>query len=65
MTQQITWQDCIHKCDELIELLKQKMIEDPKNGVLWQEKLAIALYKRQTAMAMKRQEERNTCTTLL
>jgi hypothetical protein len=45
--QVITWQDCLDAQDELIEMIRGKMLEEPEHGLLWNEKIALLMLNRQ------------------
>jgi len=53
----ITWQDCINKCDEWIEAIMRNMNYYPQYGALYQQKLAVALAKRQELEILAKEEE--------
>lgn len=57
MSQEITWQDCIIAVDQLIETLKCKICEDPEHGEFWQQRLAVAMTKRQEILILAKQQE--------
>jgi hypothetical protein len=52
-----TWRDCVQACDDLIETLKQKLIEEPEHGKFWQERIAVAMAKRQEFLVLGQQQE--------
>ena len=56
MDRNITWQDVANAIDDFIGRLLLKMVEEPQNGVYWQEELAVAMAKKQEAMMLARQE---------
>ena len=47
----ITWNDVVIACDDLIETIKGKMDKEPEHGEFWQKRLAVAMLKRQIAVA--------------
>jgi hypothetical protein len=65
MDREITWLDCVKACDELIETIKLKMIEEPMSGQFWQEELAVAMVKRQEFLILAKQQEDQQFTQAL
>lgn len=57
MGQDITWQDVVNACDELIATLGQKMREEPQHGQYWQERMAVTMRKKQEALIMQQAEK--------
>lgn len=57
MSQEITWQDCIIAVDQLIETLKCKICENSEHGDFWQQRLAVAMAKRQEIQILAKQQE--------
>lgn len=53
----IAWQDCVNKCDEWIAAIKRNMYYYPEHGALYQQKLALALAKRQELVVLAKEEE--------
>lgn len=57
MVAEITWRDCVQACDDLLETLKLKMIEEPASGKLWQEEMAVTMCKRQEFLILAEKQE--------
>ncbi len=55
--QVVTWQDCLVAQDELIGMIRSKMLEEPEHGPLWNEKLALMLQERQEILIKVEQEK--------
>jgi hypothetical protein len=52
----ITWDHCIKAYDDLVALYAAKMQRDPGNGVVYQEGMAVAMYKKLEAMRLRDRE---------
>ena len=55
--EQVTWKDCLIAQDELIELIRGKMLEEPEHGLFWNQSLAFALCQRQEILIKVEQEK--------
>lgn len=57
----ITWSEAIKACDDYIDLLITKLHSmdavDSKFKEMWRQKIAVAMVKRQEAVARQRQEK--------
>ena len=53
----ITWDQCIQAYDDLIALYATKMQHDPCHGVVYQEGMAVAMYKKLEAMRLRDRED--------
>ena len=54
---QITWNDCIQACDDLLDTLQCKMREEPEHGKFWQERMAVTMCKRQEFQILAKKQE--------
>jgi hypothetical protein len=58
MSRQITWNDCVQACDDLIETIKLKMQEEPEHGQFWQERMDWEMYMRENYIVLAREQRR-------
>lgn len=59
---EITWDDCIKLADEAILELRGLMCTDPAHGVLYQQEMAIMMYRRMQAVYMKAETDQSANT---